>query len=103
MAKVLFTADGGATSSNFTRPPYPAQPPQQTLSAIPYLPLGLQDVSISYPGWSVGQSQWNWTSGVAQTISDLIASPADGTVYHADGRLFPAITPDGSPCKLQFP
>jgi hypothetical protein len=82
---------------------YPAQPLQQTLSAIPYLPLGTQDVSISYPGWSVGQSQWNWTTGVVQTISDLIASPADGTVYYPGGRLFPAITPNGSTCKVQFP
>jgi hypothetical protein len=70
---------------------------------IPFIPPGQTGGSISFPGWSVGQQYFSWNSGVTTSVSDLIASPADGNIYYADGRLFPMKTPNGSTFALQYP
>jgi len=62
---------------------------------ILYTKKGTDPTTITWPSAGPPSERWQITSGTALPISDLIGY-GDGTITFPDGRLFPAMTTQGS-------
>jgi len=67
---------------------------------ILYIKAGTDPTTGLWPSAGPPYERWNFTSGTAVVIQDLIGY-GDGSVTFADGRAFQIVTPQGSTLKHQ--